>query len=123
MITYFSWWYGQELIFLWKSITIITRKIFHSFSVGILIKTLFDPWKKDVLSAENASLDVKFQILIGNLVSRFVGAIVRLVTIFIGLSFTVISFIVMFIGLLVWFFMPFLCFYLIIHGVLTIING
>ena len=123
MITYFSWWYGQELIFLWKAITVVTGKIFHSFSVAILLRTLFDPWKKDVLSAENTSLEAKFQIAIANLVSRLIGAFVRLMTIFAGLLITIVSFLVMFIGLIIWIFAPVICLYLIIRGTLTIMGS
>jgi hypothetical protein len=110
-------------MFLWKAITVVTRKIFHSFSVAILLRTLFDPWKKDVLSAENASLQARFQIVIANLVSRLIGVVVRLMTILVGLLMTIVSFLIMFIGLIIWIFAPVICLYLIIRGTLTIING
>ena len=41
------------------------------FSITLLLKTLFDPWKRDVSYAENISLNEQFRLLAENLVSRF----------------------------------------------------
>jgi len=59
--------------------------LFSYFSIDLLLKTLFLPWKRDEINTDNLSLDLKLRVWIMNLVSRFVGAIVRLGVIFVGL--------------------------------------
>lgn len=48
------------------------------FSLGILLKTLFQPWKQIVtVTGNGTSLGAKKDAFIDNLVSRFVGFLVR----------------------------------------------
>lgn len=122
MITYFSWWYGTELKFLWQAIGTMIAKIYSFFSISLLIKTLFDPWKRDVVSAENLSINDRFRLLIGNLVSRFVGFLIRFVTILIGLFFTLAFALLMIVFLVVWLFLPIIIILLIFNGTRIILN-
>ena len=43
----------------------------------VLLKTLFDPWRKDEMHVVGASINVKFQVFWLNMVSRFVGFVIR----------------------------------------------
>lgn len=115
-MSYISWWYTDELIYLWQSVNIITAKIYYAFSIPILFRTLFSPWKKDTLYAENPSLSESFQIMIGNGVSRIVGAVVRLMTIFAGIISTGLTFVTGLIFLAVWILLPLIIIYLFISG-------
>ncbi|MGA2666531.1 MAG: hypothetical protein ABSE91_00380 [Patescibacteria group bacterium] len=123
MITYLSWWYAQEPLYLWRSIKIVTKKIYLNFSITTLLRTLFDPWKRDVMAAENASLNVRFNILIGNLVSRLVGFVLRFFTIWAGLITTIGAFFIMVALFLIWLFLPILILFLMINGIRVIFNG
>lgn len=122
MITYFSWWYLDEPIYLFKSLKITTLRVFYSFSVPELISTLFAPWKKDILYKENPSLSESFQILIGNMISRLVGAIVRFITILTGLILTAFVFLVGLLFLIGWLVLPIIILYLLFNGIKNI-NG
>lgn len=62
------------------------RKFFDFFSIDLLAKTLFLPWKRDEIDTSNMALEDKFRVWIMNLVSRLVGLVVRLITITLGLS-------------------------------------
>ena len=117
MVTYFYWWYAEEPVYLWRAIIITTRKIFHSFSVPLLFRTLFDPWKRDASSAENASIQTLYQIWLNNLVSRFVGFIVRLFTIFTGLLLTTAFFMLATLCFLAWLILPVIIIYLLVSGI------
>ncbi len=61
------------------------RKLFSFFSVDLLFRTLFLPWKRDEVDTTNMALDDKLRVYLMNLVSRLVGAVVRSFTILIGL--------------------------------------
>jgi len=123
MITYFYWWYFEEPEYIWRAIRIITKKIFFSFSVPVLLRTLFDPWKRDVTYVENASLQELFNIWLGNFISRLVGFVVRTFTILIGFVLTVLAFIVLLAFILIWFLMPIFIILLIINGITVVASG
>lgn len=64
---------------------LVVKKFFLFFSIDLLFKTLFQPWKRDEIDTTNMSLQDKARVLMMNLISRLVGAIVRGGTILIGL--------------------------------------
>lgn len=86
------WWFVSEPKMIWQRTLFATRKTFGYFSVGLLVKTLFAPWKRDIRRPLNASLDVVLRMMIDNMVSRFVGLVIRSVTIILGLISTVFMF-------------------------------
>lgn len=78
IVSFFSWWYVDG----WKVIShkfkqLITN-IDELFSVKLLLKTLFKPWKRIVTPPGN-NLSAHFQSLIDNTVSRFIGFSVRII--------------------------------------------
>lgn len=123
MLTYFSWWYGQELAAIWQATGVMTAKVYSLFSISLLLQTLFDPWKRDIVAAENVSLDVRIRLLVENLTSRFIGFIIRLMTIAVGLLVTIISFGLLIAFLLIWLLLPIIIILLIFNGLRVIING
>lgn len=123
MFTYLSWWYGQEPVILWQATEVITKKIYSSFSVSLLFRTLFDPWKRDIVGTNNPSLREALQILMSNMISRLVGFIIRLFTIFTGLLITMICFLAVLTVLVIWLLVPILTIGLLIHGVSLLANG
>ena len=78
------------------------------FSILLLLKTLFSPWRKYEWVRRTRGFNPKeaLEIHFSNLISRILGAVVRLFMIFIGL---LVEFFVFFIGIGVlvgWFFLP-----------------
>jgi len=69
----------------------LVKKVELSFSIGILLRTLFAPWKM-IVTPPGRSLDDKFRAALDNLVSRTVGFFVRI--------FSLISAMVLLIGAL-----------------------
>ena len=123
MLTYFSWWYGEGLVGFWQAIEVMTAKIYNYFSISLLAKTLFSPWKRDSYSVENASLDVRLRIMLDNLISRFVGFILRSVLILFGLAVTIIFFAFFLAIIAAWFLLPIVILILIFNGARIMING
>lgn len=115
MVTYFYWWYAEEPAYLWHAINIVTKKIFYSFSITLLLRTLFDPWKRDITSSEG-SIQTVYQVWLNNLVSRFVGFMVRLLTIIAGFIVTIIFYLIALLFFFIWLLLPVIIIYLIIHG-------
>lgn len=67
----------------------------HLFSVKVLFKTLFAPWRKLTAQKEKHGLSGALDAISFNLISRFLGFIVRVSTIFTSLIF---SFLVLLVG-------------------------
>lgn len=86
-----SWWYGRG----WKRSAMSVRKhltgVSHLFSVPILLRTLWSPWRR-IVSYPGASIDAKLRALGDNMVSRMIGFTVRLLVLFTaGISLLVTS--------------------------------
>lgn len=123
MLTYFSWWYGEGLVNFCQATGIMTEKIFSFFSIKLLLRTIFDPWKRDAYTIENASLQDKLKIWLNNLISRFIGFVIRFFTIILGLCATALFFLVMICLFVAWFLLPIIILYLIINGARTVLNA
>jgi hypothetical protein len=92
-----GWWYGAG----WKQqIALVgTRasKVAKAFSGGAILRTLFSPWKQIVSGTDrDAAIGDKLRAMLDNIISRFVGFMVR--------SFTLIAAVFALAGtlLLVW---------------------
>lgn len=79
-VEFVRWWYGAGWMRLIHSIRDRIRRIALSFSVPLLLKTLFLPWRRIISYGGNSIAD-KFKAALDNLVSRVVGAMVRLIVI------------------------------------------
>lgn len=78
LFSFFSWWYGPGWLSALGDIKKRTTGVVHSFSVIILLKTLFAPWRR-ITTQAGAGLDAQFRAVIDNAVSRLVGFTVRII--------------------------------------------
>ena len=92
--------------------------MFLYFSVDLLLKTLFLPWKRDEIDTSNLSLDLKFRVWIMNLVSRLIGATVRMAVILIGLASIAVIFIAALVAIAGFILLPLVSLYLLISAFL-----
>lgn len=67
----------KKYLTIWRSLLIIVAQ---EFSLTLLLKTLFAPWRRDI-APPGRSLDEILRNLLLNLVSRFIGFLVRFFTI------------------------------------------
>lgn len=71
------WWYSKGWLKAWQEIPVTLQKVQRTFTLPVLLRTLFSPWKQ-IISGGGRSIDEKFRALIDNLVSRTIGFFVRL---------------------------------------------
>ena len=80
----FSWWYGAG----WKRNLLHVREklasLYDYFSLGLLVKTLFAPFRQISAGNVDGSLEVNARALFDRLISRCVGACVRSIILVIG---------------------------------------
>ncbi len=76
---FFQWWYGPGWVQQLRNMERRVKNIAGMFSMDILLRTMFSPWKQIVSRARrDQSLGDKVRAYIDNQVSRFVGFWVRL---------------------------------------------
>ena len=93
------------------------------FSVKVLFKTLFSPWKRDSISTDGLSLQEKFQVWTLNLASRIIGFLVKT---FVLATFIIVfaAAIIIFIGLFcLWIAFPLVIIGLIILGITNLLGA
>lgn len=79
-----SWWYGAG----WRQRALIIRErlasIVDYFSIDLLLKTLFAPYRQISAGRVDGPLDVKWRAFVDQLISRCIGAIMRTILILVG---------------------------------------
>lgn len=118
------WWYSRGYGFFVSKIFDKLHNTADFFSIVDLLKTLFAPFRQ--ISAEGTSslaLDVRIRAAFDRLFSRFMGAIIRILLIIIGLIALAIQFALSLAFIIAWPLLPFTplaCIFLAINGVLPL---
>lgn len=114
-LAFFSWWYGSG----WKLLSQKTLKLLNTnlqtFSVGLLFRTLFQPWRR-IVTHPGDGLSNHFKAALDNAVSRLIGTVVRLLVIIAGLVVTAVLAVLGLAQLIVWPLLPALTIALIVLG-------
>jgi hypothetical protein len=118
LLLFFRWWYTAGWLNAFDRIGARIKIIYDDFSLPILIRTLFEPWKQITSYApDSSSLDLKFRVWFDNLFARIIGFVIRLGVIFFAISVIVfVAIIGLFLALL-WPLVPLLMPVLIYFGV------
>ena len=111
-IILFQWlsWYliemPMEILRAWKNILVFNL---NYFSINLLLKTLFSYWHQYQWSYPRGfDLGKYLEVAFSNLLSRLLGAIVRLIMIALGIVIEAFIFFAGIVVFLAWFLMPFL---------------
>lgn len=85
VIALFQWWYGAG----WRRRALLVRdrliRVMDAFSIDILLKTLFAPFRQISADSSEGPLGVRLRAWADKMISRLIGAVVRLLTITAGL--------------------------------------
>ncbi len=105
--SYFAWHYGRafaDMFHVWMN---FLRFVFNFFSLSVLVKTLFDPWKR-MGEAYPKGFDIVgiASTFLINMLMRFVGVMMRLIVIGIGLSLALAVFIIGLLAGILWALLP-----------------
>ena len=84
LVSLFQWWYGDG----WRQRARIIRAhladTIDYFSIELLIKTLFMPFRQISAETVEGSMDAKMRAWGDRMISRIIGAIVRIVIMVVG---------------------------------------
>jgi len=102
------WHYGSGLKLYLRRWIFSMAWVVHYFSMPLLLPTLFAPWKRLVVEENTPGfhLDKWFQQITFNLISRCIGAVVRLFLLLVGLLTLLPAFLAGIMGLVAWVMFP-----------------
>lgn len=101
-----EWWYGPGWVGEWRRQTRRLARLSDYFSFGLLLKTLFQPFRQIDAGGTRGGLSVKFRSWIDRSISRIIGAFVRLIVLIIGSIWWLISVILALAWMLIWPLLP-----------------
>lgn len=107
-LDYFVWWYSSGFLRLLKYLKAFIIILADNFSVRILVRTFFQPWKRDVTSTKGLSLDRRLRVWGWNLISRGFGMVIKGFTFLIFLIIFLSLIIIEFIAIIIWLAYPLL---------------
>lgn len=91
---FFRWWYTTGWSNSFVAIFWRVKLLATELSMGILLTTLFEPWKQiTTYGGPNAALDTKIRILFDNIFSRVFGFVIRTFVLFVGSILCVLVFV------------------------------
>ena len=117
MLSFFSWWYGQGLARLVRAIQRRVQQLADMFSVAILLRTLFSPWRR-IITYPGAGLEAHVRAMLDNMVSRFIGFFVRVIVLLSAAVLFAVLMVVSVLQIILWPLLPVIAVGLIIWGCL-----
>lgn len=122
---YFIWHYGKAFSQLKLISYNFVTFFFNFFSISILIKSFFSPWRRMGEDYPSQGLDIKqfFTALIINFLMRLVGIFMRTIIILFGLAFIFLLIILIPVAFIFWFFLPIIIGVLFIGGLILLLFG
>ena len=123
ILGYLKWHYSKAIYSLtniWKNFLFF---IFEYFSINLLFKNFFSPWKRMTNNyPKKFSAKKYFYTFTANLIVRVVGMIMRLCLIIIGLASYALLALFYPVALILWLFLPLIILILITDGLILIIK-
>jgi len=77
LVAFVQWWYGPGWRDASARLGVRIHDTFLTFSVPILLRTMFAPWRR-IVTYPGSSMQDRMRAVVDNLVSRCVGFVVRL---------------------------------------------
>ncbi|TWP26500.1 hypothetical protein EUA60_02230 [TM7 phylum sp. oral taxon 346] len=103
-----SWWYSvgwkRAAVDVWESI----ERLYDTFSLGLLLKTLFAPWRQISAGKVRGPIGVQLRAFFDRLVSRIIGGFIRTITLMIGVVALCVMLLIGLLRLAIWPLIPFM---------------
>lgn len=108
ILSIFSWWYGRGFEGRLARLRNMFESIYDYFSIDLLLKTLFSPFRQISAGRVRGPIGVQFRAFADRLFSRVIGAVVRIFMIVFGVIACLIAGVIAIIGIAAWLVAPFL---------------
>ncbi len=108
LVALLSWWYGGGVARALGGIKSKFLGLLDYFSIDLLIRTLFAPFRQISAGSVDGPIDIKVRAWADQMISRIIGAIVRIVVVVVGCMAIIVQGVISMIFLLLWVLMPLL---------------
>jgi hypothetical protein len=120
---YFFWHYGRGFKEAASNIFNLVAFIFKFFSIKSLLATLFTPWERMGESYRRGfNLEAWAETFIVNTILRFVGFVVRFLTIIFGLTASLLGLFLALTAIIFWLVAPFLLLFILSLGLVNLFS-
>jgi hypothetical protein len=121
--TYIFWYIAENPKRIFRVTANFLLWAWHFFSIGYFLPRIFSPWHRDI-SSYGRGFDLKrfLEVFGWNLISRVIGAVLRLVAMAAGIIVEVFMALVGTGAMLLWFLLPFLILVLFVLGIITLFS-
>ena len=106
MWAFLSWWYGAGYKQRAELIMQRLEGTLDYFSIGLLLKTLFSPFRQISAGSVRGPIAVQIRAFFDQLISRIIGAIVRVIMIVVGMVTLVLGVVIGMCVLVAWAVVP-----------------
>lgn len=106
LVGIFQWWYGNGLLQYIRQSFLGVLRTADFFSVGLLLKTLLNPFRQISAAPVGGDLSVQLSAFFDKMFSRVIGAVVRSMVIIIGILMILLRFLWMILGIIMWLALP-----------------
>jgi len=117
LVSWVVWHFVQMpkfLFLIWKNYILFSLEF---FSAPLLLATLFSPWKKEAWGySKGLDIGKFFYTLFGNIISRIMGAICRVILIVLSIVALALILVAGFVTILIWILLPFIFISLILFA-------
>lgn len=108
-VLYLYWHYFEtpkEILRIWRNFIIF---FYHYFSIGLLLKTLFAPWRRDITYyGRGFNIRLYAEVIAFNLVARGIGFFIRSLIVFAGIFVEIFVFFAAILIFIAWLILPIL---------------
>jgi hypothetical protein len=118
ILDFVGWYYTRafrDILAVWSNVMWF---LVHFFSIPLLLRTLFSPWKRMTDQYQRTGMEDLFETLVMNMMSRVFGAFVRLLIVGCGIFFLMLGVVSLFVVIVTWVFMPVLTLVSLLYGVM-----
>lgn len=102
----FQWWYGAGWLGHVQRSYVGMLRLADTFSMGLLIKTLFAPYRQIAAGRVQGPLPVQLSAFFDRLFSRVIGAVIRSVLLLVGLIALMARALIMLLSVVIWTLLP-----------------
>ncbi len=120
IVGYFSWHYGRAFRDIFVVWTNLAWFVTHFFSLPLLLRTLFAPWKRVHEAYRRTGLEDLFEAFVLNVLSRIFGACVRLCIIAVGVVALLVSAAMLVATYTFWLFAPLIVPLMFLSGIILV---
>lgn len=108
IVSIITWWYSAGFV---QALGAVGRRLaglFDFFSIDLLLRTLFSPFRQISAGRVDGPIGVQLQALVDKLVSRVIGAVVRVIVMIAGIISLLVMAAASLLYLVAWLLMPLL---------------